>query len=557
MRRIYAGLGFFLWMASLSAQSSQGTLASVFSTRLSSTGASADTTPISTAIYNNYSFIPPGAPNHVVAQGSIIAIKGSLGPPQFSTLQQVPQAGFGGVTITVTVNNTPVQALNYYVGPQLAAVLPSNTPTGDGTFTVTYNGQTSAPAPVRVVQSSFGILTLDSSGLGAAKVCDYRLDKTCQTYPALTNSAIPGDTITLWGSGLGPTPSDAINVDMTKNTPGAQVWIGGQAAPVLYAGRSQFVGLDLINVTIPSGVQGCHVSVVVQIGNNVSNSTSLPIEPNGGACSDPVTGRSGSDLGTLMSQSSFAIGAVNLSHTTSAQGAISESANAGFYRVQPSQLSSFQQVLPQASFNSCTVWTLHTDQNGIPTGVSLPAELDAGTVTVTSNGSTQTLTRDATSGAYSANLGSGGFFTGTAGVSGTGGSDVGPFTVSMTAPSGFTWTNRGAVSVIARTQAQGQLIQWSNAASGSYVAISGTSIGVDASSKPLGLTTFTCIAPGQDGQFTIPSWVLEGVPPTSAGIPGSLSVSNYATPVSFPWTNGPDLGFLNFYTSSSASVTYQ
>src|SRR5215831_12335408 len=84
------------------------------------------------AVYNNYSFVPPGAPNHIVAQGSIIAIKNSIGPATFSDLQATPTAGFGGVTISVTVNGTTTQVLNYYVGPQLAGVLPSNTPAGNG-----------------------------------------------------------------------------------------------------------------------------------------------------------------------------------------------------------------------------------------------------------------------------------------------------------------------------------------------------------------------------------------------------------------------------------------
>src|SRR5215472_7828160 len=85
-------------------------------------------------VFNNYSFNLVGAPYQVVAQGSIIAIKNSIGPADFSPLQAMPVAGYGGVTINVTVNGTTTQVLNYYVGPQLAGVLPSNTPTGIGTY---------------------------------------------------------------------------------------------------------------------------------------------------------------------------------------------------------------------------------------------------------------------------------------------------------------------------------------------------------------------------------------------------------------------------------------
>jgi hypothetical protein len=71
----------------------------------------------SSQVYNNYSFNPVGAPYQVVAQGSIIAIKNSIGPADFSPLQATPVAGYGGVTINVTINGTTTQVLNYYVGP--------------------------------------------------------------------------------------------------------------------------------------------------------------------------------------------------------------------------------------------------------------------------------------------------------------------------------------------------------------------------------------------------------------------------------------------------------
>jgi uncharacterized protein (TIGR03437 family) len=92
-------------------------------------------------------------------------------------------------------------------------VLPSNTPTGIGTYTVTYNGQTSALGTITVVQNSFGILTMDSSGQGEAKVCDWTFDSTCQTFVSFAKSAKPGDFISIWGSGLGPTTNDAVGVD--------------------------------------------------------------------------------------------------------------------------------------------------------------------------------------------------------------------------------------------------------------------------------------------------------------------------------------------------------
>src|SRR3974390_3408952 len=89
--------------------------------------------PAVTRIGNNYGWLLPGSPGYGIAQGSIFAVKGThLGPSDYQ-ITETPSIRHGGSTINVTVNGTTVQALNYYSGPQLAAVLPSNTPLGSGT----------------------------------------------------------------------------------------------------------------------------------------------------------------------------------------------------------------------------------------------------------------------------------------------------------------------------------------------------------------------------------------------------------------------------------------
>ena len=76
------------------------------------------------------------------------------------------------------------------------------------------------------------------------------------------------------------------------------VYVGSVAARVLYAGRSGCcAGIDQIVFTIPDGVQGCYVPLVVKNGNNVSNYTSIAVSQNGGACSDPF-GYTSSELST-------------------------------------------------------------------------------------------------------------------------------------------------------------------------------------------------------------------------------------------------------------------
>ena len=70
-----------------------------------------------------------------------------------------------------------------------------------------------------------------------------------------------------------------------------QAFVGGVQATVLYRGRSQFPGVDQINITIPSsGIPpGCFVSLSIVSGTTpiVSNGATIPVAASGKTCSDP------------------------------------------------------------------------------------------------------------------------------------------------------------------------------------------------------------------------------------------------------------------------------
>ena len=53
---------------------------------------------------------------------------------------------------------------------QVAAILPSTTPAGTGTITVSYNGSASATAPITVVASSPGIFSVNQQGNGTGVI---------------------------------------------------------------------------------------------------------------------------------------------------------------------------------------------------------------------------------------------------------------------------------------------------------------------------------------------------------------------------------------------------
>jgi uncharacterized protein (TIGR03437 family) len=157
--------------------------------------------PAPNSVQNPASNILPGLPNFGIAQGSIFVVYGAaMGPSAIVVGTTLPlPTTLSGTSIQVTVAGTTVNALMVYtLQSQIAAVLPSNAPAGTGTLTVTYNGVTGS-TPITVVQSDFGILTVNETGAGPGVITfgDYSL-------VTATNSAKPGDTLIIWGTGLGP-----------------------------------------------------------------------------------------------------------------------------------------------------------------------------------------------------------------------------------------------------------------------------------------------------------------------------------------------------------------
>jgi uncharacterized protein (TIGR03437 family) len=125
--------------------------------------------PAITGVTNAASNLPSVLPNGAVAPGGIFVVKGSgMGPAAISIASNPFQStSVSGTSATIVVGGTTVNALMYYTSDkQIAALLPSNTPTGTGTITVTYNGQASPTARFGVVSNNLGIFTVDSSGQG-------------------------------------------------------------------------------------------------------------------------------------------------------------------------------------------------------------------------------------------------------------------------------------------------------------------------------------------------------------------------------------------------------
>src|SRR5277367_673673 len=224
-----------------------------------------------------------------VAEGSLFVVFGTnIGPVNLVLADSLPlSAQLGGTSINVTYGSTTIACPMLYAATgSAAAVVPSSVPVGNATIILTYNGHsTPFPLPVTVVSSAAGLYSLSSSGLGPGVFTV--ANGSAKTFAA---SAKTGETITAWATGLGPVGGmDNLLPSSFPNFPGVEVFVGTQAANVIYAGRSGCcVGLDQIAFEVPAGVTGCYVPVAVRTGGTISNFVTMPINIGGGPCSDSV-----------------------------------------------------------------------------------------------------------------------------------------------------------------------------------------------------------------------------------------------------------------------------
>jgi uncharacterized protein (TIGR03437 family) len=520
---------------------------------------STPTGPNITSVVNNYSFIPTGFPNSGIAPGSLFTIFGTdmaNAPSGTVSLESSASPGIpkslAGATLSVTVGGTAVTPAMYFATPtQIAAVLPSGTPTGPGTLTVTYNNTASNAFSIQVVPYALGLDTYFGTGNGLITATN---SSTGAVY-SYTNSAKPGETIVLWGSGLGADTADSDTVFSSAphsvNTP-LQIYFGDVAGTILYAGSSGYPGVDQIDVTIPANAPtGCYVGVVAVTGSGesltTSNYGSLAISPSGGQCSDTIFGLSGTTVSTLSGQGSVSYGdlfvgqLVSPDPTTNAP-TTRNIASADFTKETGASFASSNGSA--FSLGSCSVTETVTISGTTPTIIGL----DAGTINLTGPAGSYPLTAF-TTGTYLASLpataitSSGGAFT----FTGSGGKDVGSFNATINLPNPLLdWTNQSAGATI--TRSQGVQINWTGGGSGSYVIITGSSENSNTGASG----SFTCIANQSALGFLVPNYVTGTLP---AGT-GSLLVENVASYGTFTASN-LNFGISFGFTGTEINSTYQ
>ena len=218
-----------------------------------------------------------------VAPGSLVSIYGSELAAGLAQADTIPLATTMS-NISVTFNGVPAPLL-FVSGGQINAQLPWNVlssgTAGTATVVVTRNNQASAPQSLQVGPFSPGIFALGN--IAVAINSDGSIAAPAGAIPGIaTNPAKIGDPggLVILCTGLGAVDPPAVNgadsLDALRTaTTTPTVLIGGKAAQVVFAGLSpQFVGVNQINVAIPTGTPtGDAVSLQLSQGGVTTTAT--------------------------------------------------------------------------------------------------------------------------------------------------------------------------------------------------------------------------------------------------------------------------------------------
>jgi trimeric autotransporter adhesin len=502
-----------------------------------------------------------------LAPDTVFVIFGSgLGPAtiQIATAPDYPAMLAGtSVSFTPAGGGTPIQAkMVYTLASQVAGVLPSSISPGTYAVTVTYNGATSMPQSVPVVPRSFGIATSNSAGTGAAQATIGNVNNGVSLvrltagsvafggYSYTLSPAHPGDELVLWGTGGGADPKND-----TGGTSGDQTAAGNFSVNVngtqivpLYAGASSgYPGLWQINFVLPTNIAAdCFASVQVSAGGQLSNAVTIAIaDPGAASCLSSIPD---STLSLLDSGSGTVtwIG-LGLAEQVAASGTMGLAGGV----IDQFTVPAFLLPYSGPKIDACRVLPVtYTAPNNAP--YSPEATLDAGTITLSGGGVNQTLGKLQGPTYYGpgVTVTHGATYTLTA----TGGSQVGPFTVSATFPDSFTVTNFSSLSAINRSQPL--TINWT----GSGFDHVGIWIQTQTLSRTNQSVTLYCSVPASLGTYTIPAAALSYLIPSAgssilrvqtentSGVPTS-AFSNLIPNSAIPLTGGGLVNFGGFTTS--------
>ena len=263
-----------------------------------------------------------------IAPGSVFVIYGAgLGPeeieqvaPPFPT--QLPERPGGTRVEFHSIESGEVfeAFLIYSWQSQVAGIAPSTMPPGQYTAIVTYQDQSSPREPFQVAPAAPGIFTVSMRGYGPGVVQNHESPESVPLN-RLTQPALPGGYLIVWGTGLGPIDGpDNTNPPVKNVNENVVVEVGGLQIRPSYSGRSpQFPGVDQINVPLPIGEtfpRGCYIPVRVIATETPSNTVTVSLSDTPGGCEHPM-GFSPETLASLDAGGQVALANLTFGRSTS------------------------------------------------------------------------------------------------------------------------------------------------------------------------------------------------------------------------------------------------
>jgi uncharacterized protein (TIGR03437 family) len=212
-----------------------------------------------------------------------------LVPGSLASVSYYPSATSATVSLRSVGASTPIpaQVVSIAAGA-VNFVVPSNMPLGPAELIYKVAGMPTQWSEALVVPANFTISATQIVGAdGVARAS------------TLTRPAQPGETVVVWGSGLGINPATL------------GVAFGGAPQKILYAGPAPGLpGVNQINFQVgTTAPDGCYQPVTVVFAGG-SATTYLSKSSNGGPCPHPYH-LSATDLASLDAGGSIAVGQIN------------------------------------------------------------------------------------------------------------------------------------------------------------------------------------------------------------------------------------------------------
>lgn len=178
-------------------------------------------------------------------------------------------ASLDGVSVTI---NGKAAAVQYISPTQINAITPSDDASGVVELRVTSNGQTSEAATVNLQPVAPAFFTFDGKYLAATHADATLIGKSglFAAAPTATTPAKPGETIILYGTGMGATSpaveSGTVTTAIAPLAATPRITIGGMTAEVAFGGLvPPFARLYQFNVVVPPALSDGDHPVVLEI----------------------------------------------------------------------------------------------------------------------------------------------------------------------------------------------------------------------------------------------------------------------------------------------------